>query len=68
MSKYDPLWAYVQERNERTLKLGFDEVEKICSIPLDHSFLKCKRELTNYGYQVSKISMDDQVLMIEKMD
>lgn len=39
MSKYDPLWKYIQENGGDTLKLTFDQIQDILGIPIDHSFL-----------------------------
>lgn len=50
MSKCDALWKYVRERGQARLILTFDEAEAIAGVPLDHSFLKYKRELLEYGY------------------
>ena len=55
MSKYEPLWNYVKER-ENDFILNYEQVEKILGFPIDHSFLTFKKELTNYGWQVGKIS------------
>ncbi len=49
MSKYDALWAYVQKDGSSALKLTFGQIEEIAGIPIDHSFLKYKKELTDYG-------------------
>ncbi len=69
MSKYDPLWKYVQKRGEgRPFRLTFEEIQRIAGIPIDHSFLKYKKELTKYGYQVGKISMKEQTVMFEPTD
>ena len=57
MSKYALLWDYVQKSEEPSLRLTFAEIEGIAGIPIDHSFLKYKKELTKYGWQVEKISM-----------
>ena len=38
----------------------------IAGVPLDHSFLKYKKELCNYGYEVSKISMKAQTVHFYK--
>lgn len=38
----------------------------IAGVPLDHSFLKYKKELCNYGYEVSKISMKAQTVHFSK--
>ena len=66
MSKYDLLWQYVQESGSGSLKLTFTEIEKILRIPIDHSFLTDKKELTKYGYRVGKISMKEQTVMFVK--
>ena len=66
MSKYDALWAYVQKDGSPTLKLTFAQIQEIAGIPIDHSFLKCKKELTDYGYQVGKISMREQTVVFQR--
>ena len=66
MSKYDALWAYVQKDGSLTLKLTFEQIQEIAGIPIDHSFLKCKKELTDYGYQVGKISMKEQTVIFKR--
>ena len=65
MSKYDPLWLYIQETTPDTLT--FDEVERVCGFPIDHSFLNAKKELVEYGYKVGKISMKEKTVRIEKI-
>ena len=55
MSKYEPLWNYVKEQ-ENDFIPNYVQVEKILGFPIDHSFLTFKKELTNYGWQVGKIS------------
>lgn len=67
MSKYDALWAWIQENGTDSLKLTFAEIEQIAGIPIDHSFLKYKRELTDYGYQVGKISMKEQTVVFQRL-
>ena len=66
MSKYALLWDYVQKSEEPSLRLTFAEIEGIAGIPLDHSFLKYKKELTKYGWQVEKISMKAQTVLFTK--
>lgn len=67
MSKYEPLWEYIQKSGKPQLKMMFEEIEKIAGAPLDHSFLKYKKELAAYGYEVGKISMKAQtVLFVQK--
>lgn len=66
MSKYDALWAYVQKDGSPTLKLTFAQIQEIAGVPIDHSFLKYKKELTDYGYQVGKISMKEQTVIFKR--
>lgn len=66
MSKYDSLWEFVQKKGSQSFKLTFDEIQNIVGIPLEHSFLKYKNELTEYGYQVGKISMKEKTVIFDK--
>ncbi len=66
MSKYDPLWKYVQERGEDSFLLTFEEIQNIAGLPIDHSFLNYKKELMEYGYQVGKISLKAQTVAFQK--
>ena len=68
MSKYDSLWNYVKERGEDSFKLSFEEIQNIAGVPIDHSFLKYKKELTQYGFQVGKISMKEQTVIFNRTD
>ena len=68
MSKYDSLWAYVQKSEKTSFKLTFEEIESIAGIPIDHSFLKYKKELIKYGYQVEKISIKEKTVAFKKVD
>ena len=68
MSKYDSLWEYVQKNGGESFKLTFEEIQEIAGIPIDHSFLKYKKELTEYGYEVGKISMKEQTVLFHKMN
>ena len=45
MSKYEPLWKWIAENGTDSFKLTFDEIESIAGIPIDHSFLRYKKEL-----------------------
>lgn len=68
MSKYNTLWETIQKSEKDALKLSFAEIEDIAGVPIDHSFLKYKKELTEYGYQVGKISMKEQTVCFQKID
>ena len=67
MSKYNALWEYVQKTGKESFRLTFEEIQDIAGIPIDHSFLKYKKELTDYGYQVGKISMKEQTVIFNRM-
>lgn len=66
MSKYNALWEYVKNSGSRSFKLTFDEIRDIAGVPIDHSFLKYKKELAEYGYEVGKISMKEQTVTFNK--
>lgn len=68
MSKYNPLWVYIQEQSGQTLLLSFAEIETICGLPIDHSFLQYKKELLAYGWQVEKISMKQQTVRFRRSE
>lgn len=61
-----PLWEYVKNSGKQSLKLTFDEIQNIAGVPIDHSFLNFKKELTDYGYRVGKISMKEKSVSFEK--
>lgn len=45
MSKYDALWVWIKEKGIDGFKLTFAEIQQIAGLPIDHSFLKYKKEL-----------------------
>lgn len=67
MSKYAPLWKWIQENGEDRLKLTFAQIGQIAGVPIDHSFLTYKKELQEYGYKVGKISMKTETVAFEKV-
>ena len=66
MSKYDSLWEYIGKCGEPEITLTYDEIEKTCGVPIDHSFLTYKKELDSYGYRAQKISMKDKTVRFVK--
>lgn len=66
MSKYDPLWSHLAALDADRASLTFDQIGAIAGVPLDHSFLTCKKELTAYGWRVGKISTKQQTVLFEK--
>ncbi|MBY2859761.1 hypothetical protein KWT68_11000, partial [Clostridioides difficile] len=67
-SKYSSLWEYVKKNNSQSFKLTFEEIKDIAGIEIDHSFLKYKKELNEYGYQVGKISLKEKTVIFDKID
>lgn len=63
MCKYEALWRYIQGSGEEIVLLTFEEIENIVGAPINHSFLRDKKELTEYGYEVSKISTKAQTVL-----
>lgn len=55
-----------RECGEREITLTYDEIAKICGVPIDHSFLTYKKELDSYGYRAEKISMKDKTVLFSK--
>lgn len=60
MSKYATLWEHIKTNTPS--ELSFEDVQRICGFPIDHSFLNCKKELEAYGYQVGRLSMKNRTI------
>lgn len=67
MSKYEPLWRWIQENGTDNFKLSFAQAENILGFPMDHSFLTYKQELLAYGFKAGKISLKEQTVSFEKV-
>ena len=67
MSKYEPLWKYIKDKNKKEYKLSYEEIKNILGFDIDHSFLTYKKELKEYGYNVSKISMKEKIIIFNKI-
>lgn len=67
MSKYHALWEYIQKDGSPSFQLTFEEIQNIAGVPIDHSFLKHKKELAEYGYQVGKISLKGKTVLFHKI-
>jgi hypothetical protein len=67
VSKFDTLWAFVKKNGNVTIKLSFAEIKEILGIEIDHSFLKYKKELIEYGYEVGKISLKEKSVIFNKL-
>ena len=68
MSKYEPLWMYIKDNQKLEYKLTYEEIRNILGFDIDHSFLKYKKELLEYGYEVVKISIKEKYVLIHKIE
>lgn len=68
MSKYNLLWEYIKNSNRDVIKLSYDDIKSILGFDINHSFLTYKKELKEYGYEVSKISMKDKIIIFNKIN
>lgn len=66
MSKYQPLWDYLNNNKNFPIKLTFDNIKDILGFELDHSFLKYKKELNEFEFKVEKISLKDRYIIFNK--
>lgn len=67
MSKYKPLWEYIYANKEEHYELTYEEIKNILGFEIDHSFLKYKKELQEYGYEIVKISMKEKKIIFNKV-
>jgi len=68
MSKYEPIWKYIKDNQKLEYKLTYEEIRNILGFDIDHSFLKYKKELLEYGYEVVKISIKEKYVLIYKIE
>ncbi len=66
MSKYEPLWRYLKENKKDKYQLTYEEIKNILGFCIDHSFLTYKKEVLEYGYEVIKISMKEEMVTFQK--
>jgi hypothetical protein len=67
LSKYEPLWKHLQADGRDAFRLTFEEVREILGFEIDHSFLTYKKEASEFGYQVGKISMKEKHITFNKL-
>lgn len=66
MSKYDPLWKWISENEDKDFVISYSKIEDILGFSIDHSFLTYKKELLEYGFEIGKISMKNKTIEIHK--
>lgn len=67
MSKYSALWNWIRENGTTCFRLTFGEIEGIVGFPPDHSFLRYKKELADFGYEVKKISLKEKTVQFQRI-
>ena len=67
MSKYEHLWKWIRDNGTDSFKLTYAEIEEITGVPIDHSFLKYKKELLEYGFCVGNISMKEETVTFQRV-
>lgn len=68
MSKYDPVWKYLQNDKNNLIILSFEKIKNILGFKIDHSFLNYKKESETYGYKVNKISLKEKKIEFIKLN
>ena len=68
MSKYEPLWKYIKDNEKAEYIISYEEIKNILGFDIDHSFLTYKKELLEYGYEVTKISIKEKYVLIHKIE
>ena len=63
MSKYNKLFEYFKNNNQEDYTLSFKDIQNITDNKIDHLFLKYKYELINYGYEITKISLKEEIIV-----
>ena len=66
MSKYEPLWHYLEKDGREAFRMTFDEIAEVLGFPIDHSFLNAKKEAAAFGYVVGKISLKEKHVNFSK--
>lgn len=67
MSKYEPLWKYLEDNNNEKYILSYEEIKNILGFEINHSFLTYKKEAKEYGYEVGKISMKERTVIFNRL-
>ena len=49
MSKYDPLWRYIQVNCGPHEVISFEKAEEVADVEIDHRFQYHREELKKYG-------------------
>ena len=67
MSKYDPLWRYIQVNCGPHEIITFDKAEEVSDVKIDSSFQYHRKELIDYGFKVVRYSLKHRTMEIEML-
>ena len=67
MSKYEPLWKYLEDNNKEKYILSYEEIKNILGFEINHSFLTYKKEAKEYSYEVGEISMKERTVIFNRL-
>lgn len=67
MSKYDPLWRYIQVNCGPHEVMTFSKAEEVSDVRIDHRFQYHKEELKKYGFRIDDISWKNQCFEISML-
>lgn len=56
-----------KKNKKENYKLTYEEIKSILGFEIDHSFLTYKKELKEYGCEVSKISIKEKTVSFNKI-
>lgn len=68
MSKYEPLWKYLESNGNQQIQLSFDEIKGILGFEIDHSFLTYKKGAAQFGYQVRKVLLKEKQVNFSRLN
>lgn len=57
----------MKENTKDNYKLSYEEIKNILGVDIDHSFLKYKKEAKEYRYEVSRISMKQKTIILNRI-
>ncbi len=66
MSKYEKLWEAIARSGGDERELTFDQIAEIGGVPIDHSFLNCKKELIPLGWEVDHVFLKRKMVRFKR--
>lgn len=67
MSKYDPLWRYIQVNCAEHEKITFSKAEEVSDVKIEPDFRFHRKELTAYGFKVEQVSWKNKYFEVSML-